>query len=197
MMEAPESTHRKINQNTTMAMLRNYSKTYCSKAEYLFYCFITYAFIGWVYEVILGIIRGKGFINRGMLSGPWLPVYGVGGILLLLLFYERSKNWLPTTIFLVSAIFSTLIELAASYIIDAGGKSFTTFWNYSHMRFNFEGRIALWPSARFGIIAVIVLWILQPRLDRFYLRESRAKTFVCILLILIFLVDVIYRTVFS
>ena len=54
-------------------------------SEYVLY-FWVYAVIGWIYEVVLEtFIYRWGFRNRGVLFGPWLPVYGFGAVLFLLL----------------------------------------------------------------------------------------------------------------
>ena len=44
--------------------------------------FLIFSFVGWVYEFILCIIHGEGLVNRGFLFGPWLPIYGIGGMLI-------------------------------------------------------------------------------------------------------------------
>ena len=55
-----------------------------SKLNFLsehFLYFILYAIIGWCYEVILETFIYKwGFRNRGVLFGPYCPVYGFGAI---------------------------------------------------------------------------------------------------------------------
>ena len=45
--------------------------------------FFLFSAAGWVWEVALGVVTTGQVINRGFLRGPWLPVYGVGGVLLL------------------------------------------------------------------------------------------------------------------
>ena len=50
-----------------------------------FLYFLSFCFIGWLYEVLVFKFElGYGFVNRGFLFGPWLPVYGVGGMIILL-----------------------------------------------------------------------------------------------------------------
>ena len=46
--------------------------------EILIY-FICFAFIGWIYEGAIFLIEDHILVNRGVLYGPWLPVYGFGG----------------------------------------------------------------------------------------------------------------------
>lgn len=50
--------------------------------EKYFLYFIMYAMIGWIYEVFLEVVVYRwGFSNRGVLFGPWLPVYGIGALI--------------------------------------------------------------------------------------------------------------------
>lgn len=47
--------------------------------EKLFLYFLMAAIIGWCYEVFLEVVVYRwGFQNRGVLFGPYCPVYGVG-----------------------------------------------------------------------------------------------------------------------
>ena len=44
--------------------------------------FFAYAFLGWCIEVTLKYYQFHRFINRGFLTGPWLPIYGSGAALI-------------------------------------------------------------------------------------------------------------------
>ena len=81
-----------------------------------FLSFLFYAVCGWIYEVALGFRYGRGFINRGFLFGPWLPVYGFGAMLMLPL--QKLKKYGPLAVFAVSTMYATLIELIASYAME-------------------------------------------------------------------------------
>ena len=55
--------------------------------------FMMYAIIGWCYEVFLEVfIYGWGFSNRGVLFGPYCPVYGFGALAFLICFHKLLKN---------------------------------------------------------------------------------------------------------
>ena len=47
--------------------------------------FFVFSFIGWLWEVSLHLVEDGAFVNRGVLHGPWLPIYGSGGVLILIL----------------------------------------------------------------------------------------------------------------
>ena len=50
-----------------------------------FLCFFLCSVLGWVYEVFLEVVVYRwGFTNRGVLFGPYCPVYGVGALAFLL-----------------------------------------------------------------------------------------------------------------
>ena len=83
--------------------------------------FLIYALIGWIYEVLWMwfIVPPKHFINRGVLYGPFLPIYGFGMLILLLLLkrFMSKKQYLgiiPNLVISVSTIttfiFTTVIE---------------------------------------------------------------------------------------
>ena len=54
-----------------------------SITQYIFFFFLG-AFLGYLWEVLLFYVQDGTFCNRGFLYGPWLPVYGVGAVLMLL-----------------------------------------------------------------------------------------------------------------
>ena len=132
-----------------------------------------YALIGWLYEVFLEVVVYKwGFSNRGVLFGPYLPVYGFGALAFILCFSKFIKDkplkkkflYIPI-IFLGCMLVATALELVTSYICEF----FTGSWpwqTYESYKYNFEARIALSPSIRFGIGGVIFLYILQPLFDK-------------------------------
>lgn len=138
-----------------------------------FLCFVFYSIFGWCYEVFLEVVVYRwGFTNRGVLFGPYCPVYGVGALLFLLLFSRllqgksrKIRFLLLPVLFAGCAISATVVELAASYLCQwlTGSWPWQTYVNYPY---HFQGRIALSPSLRFGLGGVVFLYGIQPLLDR-------------------------------
>lgn len=166
-----------------------------------FICFMMYAVLGWCYEVILEtFIYRWGFSNRGVLLGPYCPIYGVGAMTFLLCFgwlIKKKGNLLltllkPVIIFVGCMAAATIIELAASYILEAvtGSWSWQTYADY---KYNFQARIALSTSIRFGIGGVIFLYIVQPFFN-FMLSKLSYKqiNMISSTLLIIVLADCIY-----
>ena len=54
--------------------------------------FVVYAFIGWLWEVLISFIQYRRFINRGFLIGPYIPIYGFGGQIATL-FFSGLAEW--------------------------------------------------------------------------------------------------------
>ncbi len=139
-----------------------------------FIFFMLYSFIGWLYEEFLEVfIYGRGITDRGILMGPYCPIYGVGSLLFLSTVYFIIKNKplnkkiiLLPVIFLLCALIATAVELIASYLCEAVIGYIP--WNYTMYKYSFQARIALSTSLRFGLGGVLFLYIIQPLLEKFF-----------------------------
>lgn len=133
--------------------------------------FLFYSMLGWIYEVFLEVVVYRwGFTNRGVLFGPYCPVYGFGALAFLAFFRSFTRSRRPLWIrligtFLGCMIVATALELATSYVLEwiTGSWPWQTYVDYA---INFEGRVALSPSVRFGLGGVVFLFLLQPLLER-------------------------------
>ena len=153
--------------------------------DYMEY-FLIYAFFGWIYESIwcCMIYHKRGFINRGVLFGPWLPIYGfvffaIWGIFKLL----KVKKAIP--VFLIGTAVATLAELSASYVIDMVIGYFM----------NFDGRIALEPSLMFGLLICAAVCLIQPAIIKLQgkIRDSKVHNIIFAVIAVLFVVDLICR----
>lgn len=167
------------------------------------FLFILFAVSGWVYEVINHFIRNHGeIVNRGYLFGPWLPIYGFGGMLIYALFYKfinkKAKGAMivakPILLFTYITLLATAVELAATYIVELFGIPYTTLWDYSARWMNFEGRICFDASAKFGLLGLVIVYLVLP-IYRALLKIKNKKVLNIILwtIIAIFAIDWILR----
>ena len=134
--------------------------------------FIVYSMMGWIYEVVWWymIELNRGFVNRGVLFGPWLPIYGFG-MLAVLGVVRLFKIKKPLPIFLVGTALVTGVELLGSYIME-----WTVgyiMWDYSDMFGNFEGRISVKTSILFGLLILLGIYSVQPRMEKFQKRFDK------------------------
>lgn len=141
--------------------------------ETWFWCFMIFNVAGWIYEVIVFAFEyHQGFINRGFLFGPYLPVYGSGELLVLLMLLGlRSKkvklgkiNLMPVVMFFIIVFITTVTELITSYILEIFTHGNGFLWDYSTLNYgpHFEGRISVVSSLRFGIMGIVGLYLIQP-----------------------------------
>lgn len=159
-----------------------------------------YSVIGWLYEVFLEVFIYKwGFSNRGVLFGPYCVIYGFGALLFLFLLSNLKKktitvfnfNLVPVIIFLNIIMITTIVELIGSYIMEFLTGSW--MWDYSNYFLNFEGRIALNPSIRFGIGGIIIIYVLQPFFEKIMTKiPNHLINVISLKLILLLILDCIY-----
>ena len=167
-------------------------------SNYVIY-FMLYAMIGWIYEVFLEVVVYRwGFTNRGVLYGPWLPVYGFGALIFIFLIYPlikgkdtKKKLLMIPVVFLGCMIAATLLELLTSYICELfmGSWPWQTYKDY---KINFQGRIALSPSIRFGLGGLLFLYLLQPLFEKITIKLGDKKEMVAIVILVVLVIDVIF-----
>jgi uncharacterized membrane protein len=165
--------------------------------DYYFY-FVLYAFIGWLYEVILWAYRYHKFVNRGFLHGPYLPVYGFGALILLLCLHKfmHKKHKLfklditPILVFILIFIITSLVEYLAHYILSTYFN--IILWDYSKQFLNINGRICFNASLNFAIIGTICLYLFQPLFEKLISKTNpKVKNIIFIILASIMLIDLI------
>ena len=185
----------------------NYNEKWCLDLKdkgynYIIY-FMLYAIIGWIYEVFLEVVIYRwGFSNRGVLFGPYLPVYGFGALIFIFLIYPLIKNkkglrkmlYIPL-VFIGCMLSATILELITSYICEAFSGSWP-WQTYANYKINFQARIALSPSIRFGLGGVIFLYIFQPLFEKLCNKLGKKKVKIIAYICLVVLaVDCLYSFV--
>lgn len=124
----------------------------------LFLLFIIYSFFGWSVEVLETIILKGKFINRGFLVGPYCPIYGIGGITMYLLLSRYLND--PFTLFIMCILLFSVLEYSTSYIMEKLFKA--RWWDYTHYKFNINGRICLETMIPFGVIGLTFMYVINP-----------------------------------
>lgn len=164
--------------------------------------FIFFAVCGWIYEVVWTYFDDGVWTNRGFLLGPWLPIYGFGGMLIYGIFYKQIKkpvylgklNIRFLLLFVYITLITTVVELLATYIIELSGTPFTVLWDYSDHFLNFQGRICLDASARFGILGVMIIYGALPLYRKLInMKNKKLVNIIVWSVILVFAADWISR----
>ncbi len=152
--------------------------------------FFIFSFIGWTWEVSLHLITDGVFVNRGVLHGPWLPIYGTGGVLILIILNKLREK--PILEFFATVILCGFVEYFTAYYLEIthGGQK---WWDYSGYFLNLHGRICAEGLLVFGIGGMAIVYAAAPLLDN-YLRRIKYRYAVplCIILLIAFSSDQIY-----
>ena len=178
----PERHHRQ--KLDTINYMRKYS------IWSLIAMFFIFAIIGWVWEVIIHIIVDGEFVKRGVLHGPWLPIYGYGGILILTVLNKfRDK---PLIQFLTIIVLCGTIEYFTAVYLDYAYNG-QKWWDYTGYFLNLHGRICAEGLLVFGLGGIAVVYIVAPLLDNIIQKIDRKKLItVCCILLAFFIFDNIY-----
>ncbi|AFA49575.1 putative ABC transporter permease [Acetobacterium woodii] len=124
----------------------------------LFVYFFIYAVIGWMCEVVYCSIPEKKFINRGFLNGPYCPIYGVGALIIITFLIPYVSD--PILVFFIGIILTSTLEYITSWGME---KLFhAKWWDYSDHKFNINGRVCLLNSLLFGILCVVLMYLVHP-----------------------------------
>ena len=122
-----------------------------------------FAFLGWVYECVLNMVREGAWENRGFLFGPSCPIYGVGVVAFLIAFDrpQIADGSVPAWgVFLISMCAATVLEYATSVAMER--LFHARWWDYGNTPLNLDGRICLPASVLFGLGGVGTAFVLVP-----------------------------------
>lgn len=166
--------------------LRQYSV--CS----LILMFFIFSFVGWAWEVSLHLVSDGVFVNRGVMYGPWLPIYGTGCVLILIVLYRLRKS--PVMELISIIVLCGIVEYFTSYFLEISHNGMK-WWDYSGYLLNLNGRICAEGLAVFAIGGMAVTYALAPIIDN-TIRKTRLKILVpiCAVLVSAFLIDNIYSS---
>lgn len=126
----------------------------------LFWVFLLGSFYGDLVETIFVRLNSGEWMSRSSLViGQFSLVWGLG-CLFLTLFLHRMIAWDDRYIMIAGTVLGGAFEYLCSVFTE---KAFgVVFWDYSHMRFNLNGRINLLYCLFWGIMAVVWLKIIYP-----------------------------------
>ncbi|BDF34992.1 hypothetical protein CE91St62_30550 [Lachnospiraceae bacterium] len=154
--------------------------------------FFVFSFIGWLWEVSLHLVEDGAFVNRGVLHGPWLPIYGSGGVLILVLLKKLRAR--PVAEFAGIVILCGMVEYFTSYYLELTHNG-QKWWDYSGYFLNLNGRICAEGLLVFGIGGMAFAYVLAPLLDNLIRRvQMKLLIPVCLLLLCVYAADTVYSS---
>lgn len=167
----------------------DYNSNYSSTSYILL--FFTFSFLGWIWEVCLTLFSDGVFVNRGALFGPWLPIYGSGGVLILFLL-QKFRNR-PFLTFLLTILICGIVEYGTALYLETF--KHLKWWDYTGYFLNIHGRVCLEGLLFFGIGGLGFIYILAPFMNRYFKKWNKTlKQVLCIILVFLIACDFIYSS---
>ena len=175
----PEEERRKLVESL------NYMRRYSVWS--LLAIFLSLSVLGWLWEVGLHLVSTGELVNRGVLHGPWLPIYGFGAVLMLTVLYRLRGR--PVLEFFATILLCGALEYFTSLVLEmaTGG---VKWWDYSGYFLNLNGRICAEGLLVFGVGGLAVVYVAAPLLDEALARlEGKKLMAVCAVALALFLCD--------
>lgn len=154
----------------------------------IFFLFPVFSILGWILETLVRLVNDGRFENTGALLGPWLPVYGLYGVLILLLFKRLLRQ--PVLVFMLNGLLYSILEYCINVVSEL--ISGQPLRNYSKFLLNIDGKIYLGGAITFALIGCAFLYYLAPRwTDRYMKLGHSRRILICVILYALFIADVV------
>ena len=151
----------------------------------LSYVIVFSAIFGFIYEVFFYKINDGTFGHRGTLFGPWIPIYGFGGLFISILAYKFKEK--PLYVFLISAVISGVLELVTGYLLlHISG---IRLWNYNTEIWNWgnvSGYICFRSIMFFAISGLFLVYAVIP-LIKYLKKKTKEPLYFIVGFVLVFL----------
>ena len=170
----------------------NRPKVTVDRLCYLFLIFVTGCLVGWIYEEIFYWIFEGLLQNRGILYGPWLPIYGIGALGIYALKPLKQR---PVLLFLLCVAVTGVVEYLIGYV---GIQYFDLrLWDYRGLFLNIDGIICFRSVVSFGFLGLAFHYLLEPMGEKLYRKLSgNAIRAGCLVLTGLFIADCILSFLF-
>lgn len=132
--------------------------------QWLFF-FYFYCFCGWCFESAYVSLKSRKPVNRGFMRGPFLPLYGSGAIMMLIVSMPFQDNVVLT--YFAGVIGATALEYVTGVTMEALFK--VRYWDYSKQPFNFQGHICLSSSVAWGFLTILMTKVVHKPVEQFVL----------------------------
>lgn len=132
--------------------------------QWLFF-FYFYCLFGWCFESTYVSLKSGHLVNRGFMRGPFLPLYGSGAIMMLLVSMPVRDNLVLT--YIAGCIGATVLEYVTGVTMEALFK--VRYWDYSNQKFNYKGQICLSSTIAWGFLTILMTEVVHKPIEQFVL----------------------------
>jgi len=117
----------------------------------IFSLFFFFSISGWIIEVAYRSSKNRYLVNPGFLKGPYLPIYGFGGLLILAGHTLLMSYSLP-----VRAIFYFIMLTGLEFVTGVTVEKIfrVRLWDYSDQRFNLKGHVCFRFAMYWTLLAI-------------------------------------------
>lgn len=135
--------------------------------------------------------------DSGILFGYWTPIYGIGTVIILLIYNFivcklKNKFLKLLTLFLVCSITLSVLEATGGYLIKWIFNK--ELWDYSNFKFNIGKYTALEMSLIWGGGSLILIYFLKPFFDKIIGKIPKYFTYtLSILLVIDLILTIIFK----
>lgn len=145
------------------------------------FIFYFYCFFGWCFESAYVSVCHKKLVNRGFMRGPFLPLYGSGAVMMLVVSTPFRESLL--LVFIAGMAGATVLELVTGTCMEALFK--VRYWDYSNQKFQYKGYICLSSSIAWGFLTILMTKVVHRPVEAFMLGIP-----ITLLSVIVFLVTV-------
>lgn len=161
--------------------------------QVFWYVFI-FSIIGLIIETLYcyfttGVLESR----KGLIWGPFCPIYGVGAAILIIVLDRYRNNVFK--LFIYGIILGSLVEYVLSFGLEAifGMR----FWEYSYIDWHLNGRIAITYSFFWGVLALLVIKLMKPVIDKIIDKITFKWTYVVEIGLIVFLIIDVLATIWA
>lgn len=187
MCESSEITEPIVEINET-----NYNGQKVDRLCYLFLIFLIGCLVGWIYEEIFYLITEGLLRNRGILYGPWLPIYGIGA---LGIYAMKPIKKHPIALFLLCTVVTGVVEYIIGWVgINCFG---LRLWDYRGLFMNISGIICFRSVISFAVLGLVFHYLIEPTTERMLKKANRHILYMtCLILVVLLLADCVMSALF-
>lgn len=182
-------------QTTPISRTARRSAIQTEAVRYLLFFFAA-SVCGWLVEVAVFWAKHRASFGllellltyRGVLHGPWAPIYGVGAVLMVLLHRKLGRR--PGRYFLACMGICGVVEYVTAWALETVFHA--RWWDYTGYFLNLHGRICAGNLLMFALAGMAVAYLVAPRFWRLSEKiPTFGKRLLCVGLTASFLLDLV------
>lgn len=159
--------------------------------HHIFWYFLIFSIAGIIIETVYcyittGVLESR----KGLIWGPFCPVYGVSAAILII-FLNKYQHENVLKLFAYGFVVGSIAEYILSFGLEAiyGMR----FWDYGYVKLHLNGRICLQYSFYWGILSVIIMKWIKPVIDKFIKKlPTKGRNITEIIFMIFFTINCIF-----